>query len=91
MKNVKKVLILVFIVFPFVYYFISSNIDALMAGEIKGRHGIVYSQWNFMFYFKIAFNFFCAFAFLLVPVFMFVDPLIINSVINKIREFFRRL
>ena len=79
------------IVIPAAYYFISLNLDAFATDQIKGRHGLVYSKWNYMFYFKIVYNFAAAALFLFVPVLLFVPQEKLNNAKNKIKEFVRKL
>ena len=91
MRLLGKILITVFIVIPAAYYFISLNLDAFATDQIKGRHGSVYSKWNYMFYFKVFYNFAAAALFLFVPVLLFVPEEKLNSAKNKIKEFVRKL
>jgi len=52
---------------------------------------MVYSKWNYMFYFKIVYNFAAAALFMFIPVLLFVPEKQLNSAKHKIKEFVRKL
>lgn len=86
-----KILFTIFIAIPTAYYFINLNLDAFVTDQIKGRHGLVYSKWNYMYYFKVVYNFAAAAFVMFIPVFLFVPEKQLNIAKNKIREFLRKL
>lgn len=91
MRILVKILFTVLIVIPVAYYFISLNIDAFATDQIKGRYGLVYGKWSYMFYFAVAYNFAFAALFLFIPVLLFVPKEKLNNAKNKIKEFLRKL
>ena len=91
MRLLWKILFTVLIALPIAYYFISLNLDAFTTDQIKGRRSLIYSKWNYMFYFKVAYNFAAAALFLFIPVLLFVPLEKLNKAKNKIKEFVRKL
>jgi hypothetical protein len=91
MRLIAKILFTVFIIIPAAYYFISLNLDAFATDQIKGRYGSVYSKWNYMYYFKVIYNFAVAALFLFIPVLLFVPEEKLKIAKNKIKEFVRKL
>lgn len=91
MRFLGKILFTALIIVPAAYYFINMNLDAFATDQIKGRHGLVYSKWNYMFYFKIAYNFACAAFFLFIPVLLFLPREKLSSAKNKINKLLRKL
>ena len=91
MRLLGKILFTVLIVVTAAYYFISLNLDAFATDQIKGKHGSVYSKWNYLFYFQVVYNFAIAALFLFIPVLLFVPEEKLNSAKNKIKEFIKKL